>query len=448
MSLGWDTIGRTIMPLIAAQFFFCFLVYFTLIRKQMPREYPFYALFLCAIIFFLGGRMAHLLPLNIPGYYILHPRMLVLMAVGFPSLSIAAALHSGFTLSRRQIVFPYVAGLCLSLLQVTISDAAWANNYGESLGIGGVLANALPLDFYHARIVLIFSTVVLLLAPCAYLLLRPLQQKPPLAYIAGIMLFGVFMILGVSFERFSIYYTGSLVSAFIWGGAVYRDLREMKGKSTLLKEELQVLVRSGRGQSDAEIEQLLKDLEVLSSGNLDVYKMRVREILGMLTDATIDAGGEPESLLQRNKARSEVVESARDAQAIREMIREEALELSHMVAAIPEQKKSELVERAKAFIAEHHQESIGVGDVAAHLSVSQSYLMAVFKKNVGITINQYLTGLRIEKAQILLRTTTVTETAFEVGFNNSNYFSTVFKRQTGMTPKDYQKRAKGSETAG
>ncbi|WP_143873175.1 helix-turn-helix domain-containing protein [Catenovulum sediminis] len=54
------------------------------------------------------------------------------------------------------------------------------------------------------------------------------------------------------------------------------------------------------------------------------------------------------------------------------------------------------------------------------------------------SINQYLIDVRINKSKDLLITMSVTETAFEVGFNNSAYFSTVFKKQTGKTPKEYQ----------
>lgn len=66
--------------------------------------------------------------------------------------------------------------------------------------------------------------------------------------------------------------------------------------------------------------------------------------------------------------------------------------------------------------------------------------MRRFKQETGQTVNQHLTQVRIENAKRLLASISVTETAFEVGFNDSNYFSTVFKKQTGHTPNGFKKR--------
>ena len=74
-------------------------------------------------------------------------------------------------------------------------------------------------------------------------------------------------------------------------------------------------------------------------------------------------------------------------------------------------------------------------------SCSKSYFSHGFKKSTGKTFRQYLTDLRIYHAKQLLERSslTVTQIAFSIGFNDSNYFSNVFKSRVGVSPRKYRK---------
>ena len=76
--------------------------------------------------------------------------------------------------------------------------------------------------------------------------------------------------------------------------------------------------------------------------------------------------------------------------------------------------------------------------------MSAAYFSTVFSQTTGRSFISYLTALRIEKAQELLTTTNMklADIALEVGYNEPNYFSHVFRKTTGITPKEY--RAKRS----
>ena len=77
--------------------------------------------------------------------------------------------------------------------------------------------------------------------------------------------------------------------------------------------------------------------------------------------------------------------------------------------------------------------------VAAHVGLHPTYFGEVFKKETSVHYSEYLAELRIEKAKELLHTTqkNVAEIAYETGFSSQSYFCTVFKRKTGLTPKQY-----------
>ena len=95
----------------------------------------------------------------------------------------------------------------------------------------------------------------------------------------------------------------------------------------------------------------------------------------------------------------------------------------------------------KKYIDDHYFKDLTLDILGNELNISPSYLCSIFKKNTGYTFNQYITNLRIGKAQSLLINTdyNVTDIAFMVGYHDSNYFSTIFTKTVGISPLKYRK---------
>lgn len=99
---------------------------------------------------------------------------------------------------------------------------------------------------------------------------------------------------------------------------------------------------------------------------------------------------------------------------------------------------------AKEFISSQYMESdLSLKRVCRALSVSKSYLSAVFKEQSGMTLVEYLTEVRVEQAKVLLGSTSqkIYEVAEAVGFRDAHYFSMTFRKQTGQTPTEYRELA-------
>lgn len=81
-----------------------------------------------------------------------------------------------------------------------------------------------------------------------------------------------------------------------------------------------------------------------------------------------------------------------------------------------------------------------MNETALSLDVSSIYLSHLFKKETGITFSAYVTKLRIEKAKELLRQgdKKIYEISEMVGYQTVQYFSKVFKRETGKTPGEFE----------
>lgn len=93
------------------------------------------------------------------------------------------------------------------------------------------------------------------------------------------------------------------------------------------------------------------------------------------------------------------------------------------------------------YIHEHYAEDITLSDLADKVYISRNYLSTIFKNMTGESVNTYVTRVRIEKARELLleRNMLVYEVAEKVGYKNVPYFSTLFKKFTGMNPTELVK---------
>lgn len=98
------------------------------------------------------------------------------------------------------------------------------------------------------------------------------------------------------------------------------------------------------------------------------------------------------------------------------------------------------VMEAISYMHKQYERDIRVQDIADAIGLHPGYLHRIFKANTGETIVSYLTRFRIHQAKMLLARTDipVTDIAEYVGMSSSQYFSTVFKKQTGQTPVDYR----------
>lgn len=84
--------------------------------------------------------------------------------------------------------------------------------------------------------------------------------------------------------------------------------------------------------------------------------------------------------------------------------------------------------------------NLTVEKIAMDLNFNTSYLCTIFKKSTGQTINAVLTSLRIEAARQLLTQTNLKlyEIGSKVGYPNGKYFTKVFTKETGLSPRDYR----------
>lgn len=111
-----------------------------------------------------------------------------------------------------------------------------------------------------------------------------------------------------------------------------------------------------------------------------------------------------------------------------------------LLADLKEKRSDKLVYMAKRYIREHYKEKIALSDIADYLKISSGHLSSTFSRYMNRTVSDYIAEVKIEHAKELIDSGQylIYEIADQLGFENAYYFSKVFKKVTGISPKNYE----------
>lgn len=106
--------------------------------------------------------------------------------------------------------------------------------------------------------------------------------------------------------------------------------------------------------------------------------------------------------------------------------------------------RSEIVDNVIRYIKNHYKEDINLNVLANEFFLSPAYLSRKFSQTTGVSIMSYLEDYRINVATDLLKGSerSISEIADQVGYYDANYFTKIFKKVKGITPKEFRKMSK------
>ncbi|MGL6260896.1 helix-turn-helix transcriptional regulator [Vibrio sp. WXL210] len=456
-------LARAIIPFAGACVFSGVFVYLTLVRQRMGKAYPYISTFIITFILFLCGPLINVMPNEeIKAIYDLI-RNLLLFSTGIPALLIGLFILANSRISKK-----------IAILSIT-SGLAWSALFFLTLpfNLGLDYVPTYPTIYYAQAL---FITLWLL-APCCYLLFKGVSRFVSF-FLYGALSLYLFMLIGNLLELWEVYYVGSSLTPLIWGAAMFFDIKQTnrelehshqqektRPEKVILdkvtfsdyypaerdlayplkeREELIEIVRtSSSGLIEDKATMLFTKLKQFTYDDINTIRLRVKEILFMLYDTVIFTGAEAPALIQKLEGLSRRIDDCTNCDDIFVILTQECQFLVQTVKESSNRSlNNQLVEDIKKYLNTYYYKDISVNDVAATVKVSRSQATQVFKANTQQTINQYLTDIRVNRAKILLLSQPVTNVAFDVGFNNPTYFSTVFKKSTGMTPSQYQQVAR------
>ena len=175
-------------------------------------------------------------------------------------------------------------------------------------------------------------------------------------------------------------------------------------------------------------------------GDLGVLKARLLELLSILSRSAVEGGVNIDVMLEKNLAYVNKVMGINNQEDLCAWISTALNEFIELVYSSQDAKKVTQISPAINYIDANYDKAISVAEIAKACHLSASRMAHVFKEQMGITIIDYLTGVRIERAKQLLLATeqNCTEVCFQVGYNNQSYFTRTFKELVGMTPRQFR----------
>jgi AraC-like DNA-binding protein len=119
------------------------------------------------------------------------------------------------------------------------------------------------------------------------------------------------------------------------------------------------------------------------------------------------------------------------------------LEAARQLTGTAHAKPQSAIAAAIAYLEANYQEPLPMTDLARVTGYGRARLFQIFKQSTGMTPNDYLQRLRVNKARELLAGTkrTITDIAHDSGFSSSQYFSNVFRKYAGTTPSRFRSAA-------
>ncbi len=196
-------------------------------------------------------------------------------------------------------------------------------------------------------------------------------------------------------------------------------------------------------ETDSFLDELFQSIGEQNCKSLLYRQYVVMDLFFCASDFLNNLEIDTESLPEECRDINQIVEKAGNAESLRHQIGILFKETMQLRDNHSKKKYSKLLEDAKAFIDENYKhDEMSLNTVAAQVNISPSYFSTIFSSEMGQTFVEYLTRVRLDKAKELLMCSNMrtAEIGYEVGYKDSHYFSYIFKKTVGCSPKEYRNR--------
>lgn len=238
------------------------------------------------------------------------------------------------------------------------------------------------------------------------------------------------------------------------GAAFIDDIYTMRSLTTRKLEgrKRQIIAFFQAGQLDqmlehmADIAEIVRDESPVRDGMPYPTSIRrtILELLVEIMHISADAGVDVDLLLGYEDPYTKVF-AFNGTPLILNWFHEVSGKLYSGICDVNNRSQSNMLKKAMQFITRHLSDpELSLSLVSDELCITPSYFSAFFIREVGMGFNEYVTNLRVEKAQMMLTQTNrrISDIALECGFRSASYFNSVFRKCCSMAPGDFRNTKK------
>ena len=229
-----------------------------------------------------------------------------------------------------------------------------------------------------------------------------------------------------------------LSDMYVTGGEEPPDVgQELIGFENKLRS---LVIAGDKAGAQLLLNELLGRIYFYSGFDHDRIRARITELLVVLSRATIEAGADIGQVFLLSSASLRGIDALTDMEEL--SVRVSALMHRFISYSfdMPSVRLSDVVHRVMHYVRAHIDEKITLDEIARQVYLSRTYVSGVFKAQTGTNLSAYITSVRLEKSRKMLAEgrASLAEIAAACGFEDQSYFSRVFKKAEGISPKKYR----------
>lgn len=224
---------------------------------------------------------------------------------------------------------------------------------------------------------------------------------------------------------------------------MYKASSQVNHKSYPYEKEKALITKLKTGNTE-EAKALLNDLLgyvfFAEGSNLEIVKSRALELSSLLSRAAIEGGATSDNILKANNQFLMTLQSINNLDDLCYKLQETIDVFTDCMFNYIPTKGNEITKKAIRFISQNFSHNLTLDMVAEHVHLNPAYFSTLFKQSTGSSFKEYLNMVRIEESKRLLANTdySIIDISLAAGFEDQSYFSKVFKKYTGLTPKQYR----------
>jgi AraC-like DNA-binding protein/ligand-binding sensor protein len=206
------------------------------------------------------------------------------------------------------------------------------------------------------------------------------------------------------------------------------------------KDMHSAVLRGDKPAAMAMINEVLAHIYVYSNYDISAIRVRLLELLVILSRATIEAGADPAETFRMSEDFIHQIDRHQDVDKLAMWTSDTIRQFMTQAFDLARAKHSDVVFKVTNYIKRNCAKRLPLALLAKEVFLSKSYLSSIFKHELGMSVTTYITNVRVEKSKRMLleNKQSLAFIAAQCGFRDQSYFTKVFKRVTGLSPKKYK----------
>jgi len=244
------------------------------------------------------------------------------------------------------------------------------------------------------------------------------------------------------FEKYGIFEGQSIFeSDFFKAGANGGDAEQLPEYPMPKETELVGAIKAGDKSAASQLlNELLGHIFFLSGTNMATIRVRVIELIVIISRAAVEGGADAARIFELNNRYLSEINRFSNLEELSFFLTDIMTRFIGIVFKYPGVKHIDVITKATNYINANYMRKIALTDVAKMVFLSDSYFSRIFKDEIKESFSNYLSRIRVEKSMALLLSgdMSLLDICSAVGFEDQSYYCKVFRKYTGVTPGKYR----------